>query len=116
MIDVRLYEKINKLKERFFDADDSVKQQITQWEQDIARLSQASDFAQLPTVVNIVNVLKERLREVMTKRATGKGHTPQSLQSLEDREQEIRYCLSLFLPRYQSELESIEKIIDNELL
>lgn len=111
MIDIRLREKIQQLKARFSDADDDVKKQIAIWEADITRLSESSNFIQLPTVVNIVKLLKERLKTILIERAT-KGHN----EILEAREKEIRYILSLFCPRYESELTSLENIIDAELL
>ena len=111
MIDIRITEKINALKEKFFDAEDDVQSQIKMWENEITKLSLASDFVQQPITQNIVTLLRDRLKSILIERAT-KGHTD----ILDAREKEIRYILSLFCPKYEQELGSLEQIIDNELL
>ena len=111
MIDVKFREKLQQLKARFIDGDDSAKQQINQWEADIQRLSLISDFVAQPIVQHITMILKDRLKAIiLEKMKEGRSDT------LDAREKEIRYCLSLFMPKYESELQSIESIIDQELL
>ena len=111
MIDIKFKEKIDALKARFFDGDSSAKELISQWEADIQHLSMVSDFVQQPVVVTIVKVLKDRIKSILIDRATnGQSET------LIAREKELRYILELFCPKYESQLDSLEKIIDNELL
>lgn len=111
MLDLRFKEKIQALKARFIDGDDVAKKQIAEWEREIQNLSLISDFVEQPIVQNIVNVLRDRLKAVLLEKAT-KGTTD----VLDAREKEIRYALQLFMPKYQSVLETLETIIDNELL
>ena len=111
MIDLRIKEKIQALRARFVDGDDSAKHQIAQWEADVQRLALISDFVEMPVVKHITMVLKDRLKAIIVEKMKT-GTTP----VLEAREKELRYCLSLFMPKYESELQTIEQIIDNELL
>ena len=111
MIDVKFREKLQQLKARFVDGDESAIQQINQWEADIQRLSQVSDFVQQPAVQHIQMVLKDRLKAIIVEKMK-EGRSDK----LDAREVELRYILGLFMPRYESELQSIESIIDQELL
>ena len=111
MLDARFKSKLQQLRALFTDGDESVHHQISQWEADIARLSSISDFVELPTVKHIVMVLKDRLKTIILEKVKT-GTTP----ILDAREKELRYCLGLFMPKYESELESLEAIIDNELI
>lgn len=111
MIDLKFKEKIQLLKRRFSDGDDSAKKQISDWEREIEQLSLVNDFVQQPIVQTIVRLLKDRVKSILIERAT-KGHTD----VLQAREKELRYMLELFSPKYSSELESLENIIDNELI
>lgn len=111
MIDLRIKEKIQALKAKYIDGDDSAKRQIREWETEIMRLSMISDFVSLAPVQYIVKVLKERIKKILIEKAA-KGTSVE----LDASEKELRYCLSLFVPRYESELETIEQIIDAELI
>lgn len=111
MIDFGIHEKIKKLRDHFKDADSSTISQITQWENDIARLSQISDFVNLAPVQVITKLLKERIKSIMVEKAS-KGTND----VLDAREKELRYILGLFSPQYQSELSTLESLIDNELI
>ena len=111
MLDIRFREKIQLLKQRFIDADDTVLAQIREWEAEIQRLSIISDFINLHPVQVISKLLRERIKAILIEKAT-KGTSD----TLDAREKELRYVLELFSPKYQSELESLEKIIENELI
>ncbi len=118
MISIVLKEKLDKLKKKFLgddDVDDSAKKQILEWEKDILRLSQVHDFVNQPVTRTIVSVLKDRLKSILMERAMGTDHTPDSLKILAIREKEVRYAMGLFMPQYESHLETIEKLIDNEI-
>jgi hypothetical protein len=110
-LDIRFKEKIQQLRQRFFDAEPQAISQINQWEQDIQRLSQISDFVNLAPVQVINRLVRERIKGIMIEKAT-KGTND----VLDSREKELRYILELFNPHYEQELSSIEHLIDNELL
>ena len=110
MLDLRISEKIKKLRERFSDAPQAISQ-IAQWENEIARLAQISDFVNLQPVQVITKLLRERIKSILMEKATN-GTTD----ILAAREKELRYVLELFSPKYQSELQSLEQLIDAELI
>ena len=111
MLDIKFSEKIQQLKARFIDGDTVALAQIREWENELQRLSIISDFVNQAPVQYISKLLKERVKAILMEKAT-KGTSD----ILESREKELRYVLELFNPKYAAELESLERIIDNELV
>ena len=115
MIDLGVKEKLQALKDRYFGESPDALVQLEAWEKQLFTLSAIDDFANLPTTKAIAQNLKDRLVAVIRKRALGQGHTPDTLKELDARENEIRYALNLFMPAYSEELETLVKMIENEL-
>ena len=111
MLDIRFKEKIQALKARFMDGDQTALAQIREWENDLQRLSTISDFVNQVPVQYISKLLKARIKSILIEKAT-KGTS----EALDEREKELRYVLELFNPKYTEELETLERVIDSELL
>lgn len=114
-VDVSIWEKIKRLKQSFADGDDSAKQQINDWEKRIQVLSRMQDFMQNEAAQELIKILKDRIKGHMKYRLQ-KGLTDGDRVLSDAREAECRWMLSLFNPGYESELETLESILDAELV
>lgn len=114
-VDVSIWEKIKKLKDAFSDGDESARQQIAEWEKRIQVLSRMQDFMQNEAAQELIKILKSRIKGHMKYRLQA-GLTDASRVLSDAKEAECRWMLSLFSPGYESELESLESILDAELV
>lgn len=115
MIDISILEKVQKLKDRFLDGDDSAKRQISEWETRIQELSLKEDFMQSPVSQEASRILKSKITNEMTYRLK-RGLTEANRALSDAREESYRFCLGLFNLEYASELDTLEHLIEAELL
>lgn len=115
MIDISILEKLQALKNRFIDADDSAKQQIADWEKRIQELSLKEHFMENPVTQEASLILKTKITAEMKYRLK-KGLKEQDRAISDAKEESFRFALGLFNLSYSEELESMEKLIDDELI
>jgi hypothetical protein len=115
MIDIGISEKIRKLKAEFTgdNVDPKSIAQIDEWERLAQKLSLDNDFFTHPRAQEIYNSVKTRIKSIL--RARLKAQTTEEIKILQAQEDECRGFLRLFNMNYQSELTSLEQIIDAEL-
>ena len=117
MIDVGIKEKIWQLKARFRgdDVDPSAIRQIAEWEKRIQELSLKDDFMQSPVAQEAAKILRLKIKKEMIYRLQP-GLKEQDRLLSDRAEKELRFALGLFSLNYEQELESLETLIDQELV
>jgi hypothetical protein len=114
-IDISIFEKLQELKSRYLDGDASAKQQIADWEKRIQELSLKENFMQNPVSQEASLILKAKITNEMKYRLK-KGLKEQDRALSDAREESFRFSLGLFNLEYASELETMEQLIDAELI
>lgn len=114
MIDLGFKEKIEALKRRYAGEHPDALKQITEWEERVRQLSLIDDFMRTDAAQGIYKAVRERATNHIKGRLK-KGNTLESLKIADARQEECEWLLGLFNSNYRAELESIEKIIDQEL-
>lgn len=114
MIDVGVWEKIKKLKDRFKGEDPSAIQQIDEWEKRLRQLAATRQFMESEAAQIVYKALKDRVKDNIKYRLKS-GLSDAERRESEAKEAECRWMLNLFNPSYESEIESLESIIDSEL-
>lgn len=115
MIDVSIFGKLNKLKERFFDGDESARVQIDEWEKRVQELSLKESFMESPVSKEASAFLRAKIKGEMTYRLK-RGIKEQDRALSDAREESLRFALGLFDLSYEQELETMETLIDAELV
>lgn len=114
-LDLGIQEKIRKLKALFAHESPDALRQIEAWETRLRELSALDDYSKLETTKAVVATIRDRLKGVLLRRALGKGLTTEELGQLDAREEELRFVLGRVLPPFESEVEQIEKLVNDEL-
>lgn len=115
-VDLGILEKLRELKERFSgpDAHADAMRQIQEWEARVQKLSSDQEFFNHAATQELYGLLKERIKTHIRSRLQ-KGKTPEDFKMADARQEEIKWVLGLFNPNYESELASLESLIDGEL-
>lgn len=116
MIDIAISEKLSKLKTMFSgeDAHPDALLQIEEWEKRVQVLSRDQEYFNQEATQEVYKILKNRVKTHMLDRLQ-KGRTPEENLLSDAKESECRWMLSLFNTGYETELTSLEALIDQEL-
>ena len=116
MIDIGIIEKLKQLKSNFSgeDSHPDALRQIAEWEKRVQELSRDQEYFNQEATQEVYKILKNRVKTHMLDRLQ-KGRTPEDNLLSDAKEMECRWMLSLFNNSYETELSSLESLIDSEL-